>query len=136
MADFMIAYKRTAVYEGGYANDPADRGGETWKGIARKMHPNWAGWVIIDTYRDHPQFPSILKRVDVLEWAVHKFYHDSFWMVIKGDKITNQLVANDIYDDAVNTGVSSAIKKAQRVFNLPETGVVTDQFMDKLNNVG
>ncbi|RYD50653.1 MAG: hypothetical protein EOP52_13405, partial [Sphingobacteriales bacterium] len=35
MADFLTAYKRTAVAEGGYANDPDDLGGETYKGIAR-----------------------------------------------------------------------------------------------------
>ena len=34
--------------EGGYVNDPDDPGGETYKGIARNMWPDWAGWAIID----------------------------------------------------------------------------------------
>ncbi|MBC7912857.1 MAG: hypothetical protein H7Y07_01930, partial [Pyrinomonadaceae bacterium] len=48
MANFDLAYKITMHNEGGYANDPQDNGGETWKGVARNFCPKWAGWVIVD----------------------------------------------------------------------------------------
>ncbi len=35
-------------HEGGYANHPADKGGETYRGISRKANPNWEGWKYID----------------------------------------------------------------------------------------
>lgn len=133
MADFLTAYKRSSIFEGGYANDPLDHGGETWKGVARKMHPNWSGWAIIDSYRHRDGFPAILKTIDVLEWAVQKLYHDFFWSPMWGDRIISQVIANEIYDDEINTG-SSGIKKAQVVAGLPETGKMSDDLLKKINN--
>ena len=37
MANFHIGHSVTMGNEGGYANNPADRGGETWMGISRKI---------------------------------------------------------------------------------------------------
>ena len=42
MADFSTAHAPVAVWEGGYGNHPADRGGETLCGIARGCHPDLA----------------------------------------------------------------------------------------------
>ena len=44
MANFKIAHEKTAANEGGYANNHADVGKETYRGIARKLHPKWQGW--------------------------------------------------------------------------------------------
>ncbi len=38
----------TLAHEGGYANHPSDKGGETYRGITRKHNPNWEGWAFID----------------------------------------------------------------------------------------
>ena len=40
MANFSDAYALTSAHEGGYVNDPVDRGGETYRGIARRYFPN------------------------------------------------------------------------------------------------
>ena len=34
--------------EGGYVCDPDDSGGETFRGISRRVWPDWAGWKLID----------------------------------------------------------------------------------------
>ena len=47
MADFRLAYKKIEAAEGGYVNDPDDKGGETYKGISRKANPDWNGWINI-----------------------------------------------------------------------------------------
>ncbi len=39
---------KTLKHEGGYANNPNDKGGETYRGIGRKANPNWKGWGFID----------------------------------------------------------------------------------------
>ena len=47
MANFNQAFKKVMSAEGGYVNDPDDPGGETYKGVARKMNPRWSGWAIV-----------------------------------------------------------------------------------------
>lgn len=133
MADFLISYKSTSKNEGGYANDPKDRGGETWKGIARNFFPKWAGWNIIDYYKTFPDFKKRLAQDDGLELLVQKLYRVEFWDKIKGDEIKNQKIANSIYDSSVNLGVKAAIKLAQRSLGLTETGVMNMQTINKLN---
>ncbi len=39
-------------YEGYYANVTGDKGGETYMGVARKLHPDWEGWKYIDAYKE------------------------------------------------------------------------------------
>ena len=43
MANFDEAFALTMKSEGGYANNPNDTGGETYKGVSRKNHPKWNG---------------------------------------------------------------------------------------------
>ena len=57
MADFKKALTETLRHEGGYVNDPKDPGGETYKGISRKNHPDWEGWNIIDEKKILSSFP-------------------------------------------------------------------------------
>ena len=52
MAKFQIAEAITGRNEGGYANNSADTGGETYAGIARNYWPKWQGWKYIDNF--HP----------------------------------------------------------------------------------
>lgn len=134
MADFLKAYSITAKNEGGYANDPADRGGETWKGVARKAHPNWPGWRIVDSYRNRLGFPKSLYGDALLQRMVHSLYKTSYWDIIRGDEIKDQAAANMIYDSAVNIGTRPAIKLAQRSLALPETGIMNNTTLNKLNN--
>ncbi len=134
MADFKIAYDITAKNEGGYANDPADRGGETWKGVARKAHPNWPGWNIVDSYKGKVGFIQNLKASVSLQQMVEQLYRSSYWDVIRGDEIKDQSAANMIYDSAVNIGTRPAIKLAQRSLALPESGIMNNTTLNKLNN--
>jgi len=94
MADFQPAFERMIHDEGGFVlhNVPGDRGGQTYAGIARNMHPNWAGWVDIDAGRQ----PDAQK--------VHDFYRANFWNDIRGDEIAHQAIASDIFNFYVNTG--------------------------------
>ena len=135
MANFDIAFKRTAQFEGGYVYDPDDNGGETYAGISRKSNPKWAGWKTIDAAKKKSNFPKNLKSDIILQTQVKTLYKTNYWNIIWGDKITNQDVANDLYDTGVNMGVAMSIKLAQRQFRMTQTGKMSDELLKKLNSV-
>jgi lysozyme family protein len=138
MADFNIAYIRTNVFEGGYANNPLDKGGETYYGIARKGNPSWAGWEIIDKYRNEPNFPKNLEVPEVksqLQNLKKILFKASYWNLVWGDKIKNQVIANDVFDTAINMGVGASIKLLYRQYNMPEKTTMSEELLVKLNEI-
>jgi lysozyme family protein len=118
MSQFSISYRKTSANEGGYANNPNDHGGETWRGIARKFHSDWEGWPIIDKLKSESDFPINLDADPYLGNMAVKFYHDGFWVPIGGDSITDQSIADHLYDVAVNSGPGTAIRFLQTSLNL------------------
>lgn len=134
MAKFEIAEEITGRFEGGYANNKADRGGETFAGIARNHWPKWEGWNIIDRYKD--DYARSNKKLSLATWVnnsakvrsepigllISKFYKDNFWDVLKLDYLTDQQLANSVYDFAVNSGTYRASTTLQNAVN--DTGLV------------
>lgn len=135
MANFETAFKRTAAFEGGYVNDKDDSGGETYKGISRNNNSGWAGWKIIDIAKKQSNFPKSLDSNEELQQLVYQQYRQAYWAPLRADDISNQAVANDLYDTGVNMGVKTSIKLAQRQWGMTETGVMTDELLAKLNTV-
>lgn len=134
MAKFIDAYKKVLNNEGIYSNDPDDAGGETYKGISRRANPNWDGWISIDAIKkSHPTtFKGILKKTPELEKKVQNLYKDKYWDCFELDDVPNQLVAEQMFDTAVNQGQTAAIKFAQRVLDLRETGKWSLDLLNKL----
>ena len=119
MAQFEPAIQKTLLFEGGYANNPNDSGGETYRGISRKNWPTWGGWGYVDIERTDPNFPRVLDRNLGLQGQVIDFYRKNFW---KYDGITDQRYANKIFDLSVNIGIVHAIKIAQTAAGSPADG--------------
>jgi lysozyme family protein len=139
MADFKIAEAQTGRFEGGYANNPADRGGETYAGIARKFWPNWKGWLIIDEIKSkHGKTSSIINKFAKTDQNLHKmisqFYKANFWDVNKLDLFTDQQVANSVYDFGVNAGTKKASKTLQQLFGLLQDGIIGKDTLKAVNN--
>jgi len=103
--------------EGGYANNPADKGKETYCGISRRFHPTWSGWNVID---DKKLLNPIKNNTIFSELAdlVEKFYFYNYWRAIGGDSITDRDLAQEMFDTAVNMGVQTAVKFLQRTLNI------------------
>lgn len=118
MAEFKDAYAITSAHEGGYVNDPVDRGGETYRGIARVHHPDWSGWQRIDAQRRKAGFPRSLSADRALQNSVRRFYKKAYWDRFDGDRIPDQAVANELYDTGVNMGVRRAVRFLQSSLNL------------------
>ena len=135
MADFNQAYEKTMAHEGGYVNDPDDRGGETYKGIARKFNSKWEGWSIIDIARTKGNFPRSLDSDQRLQDMIKRFYETGYWDSILGDQINSQLVAEAIFDFGVNAGVASSSKLAQAVADVKADGVIGAKSIEAINKL-
>lgn len=118
MANYLEAYNITLGHEGGYSNDPDDVGGETFKGIARRYHPSWGGWTIIDDIKKQPGFPGTAYNNQLLDDMVKKFYKSYYWDVNLLDSCQSQAVANELFDTGVNMGTGRAGRFLQKALNL------------------
>lgn len=101
---FNSAVTNTLNYEGGYANNPKDPGGETNFGISKRAYPN------ID-------IKNLTK-----EKAIDIYYHD-YWLPIHGDEMLPSLAYN-VFDMAVNAGVGTAIRMLQNALVITSDGKI------------
>lgn len=134
MSDFNIAYDLTIKNEGGYVNDPSDRGGETYKGVARNMHSAWRGWATIDLLKKQSSFPSNLEKDLTLQNEIKEFYKINFWDKLRLSEVKNQNIANNIFDFGVNAGTSTSAVLVQKVLDTEADGVIGDKTINILNH--
>ena len=117
MANFDSAVKKTLVNEGGYVNDPDDAGGETKYGISKRSYPS------VD-----------IKNLTTDE--AKAIYKRDYWDKIKGDLITDDFVAYEIFDTAVNMGVRTSSKLAQMALGVHPDGIIGSKTLEALNATG
>ena len=133
MADFASAFAATMKAEGGYVNDPQDPGGETYKGVARKMNSKWDGWILVDMAKRQNNFPANLDSNIALQDKIKAFYETGYWDKIRGDDITDQRVAECIFDFAVNAGPITSAKLAQITVGAEPDGTIGPDSLKKIN---
>lgn len=133
--EFKEAYKKTVANEGYLSNHKNDRGGMTWKGIARNMHPNWAGWKEIDKILNNGGKVVDIKVNSYIEKLVQDFYYLQFWRPLRAQEIIKPIVRNKIFDTAVNVGIKNAVKIYQRSMLLDDNGAVTNDFINAMNKL-
>lgn len=139
MANFKLAFDKIVLHEGGYVNNPNDKGGETFMGIARKYHSTSPMWKIIDEYKTKYSTRNLTQALKKNAEVIHTvtvIYKEEYWDKFRLDHCTSQSIANEIFDTAVNMGVTKAAKIAQRILGLKEDGKLTDEFLYKLINYG
>lgn len=132
MALFEPAFLETMKREGGYANDPDDHGGETYRGVSRKNWPGWAGWALVDKLKARKDFPACLARNTDLQLLVKNFYQRNFWTPVMV-AIADQSLANWLFDKAVNCGTSRAYKLLQAALHVDQDGVIGPQSRAAVN---
>jgi len=97
LTTFNEIIEKVLEHEGGYVNDPNDRGGETNFGITKKFYPD------VD-------IKNLTK-----EQAKH-IYHTDYWRRGKCDEIPSRL-RHIYFDMLVNFGKRGAVKVLQRAAN-------------------
>jgi lysozyme family protein len=100
-------------HEGGYVNHRADPGGPTNKGITQKVY---------DAYR---VYNGMLKQSvrNITSTEVSDIYNRQYWKLIRGDSLPTGL-DYAVFDFAVNSGVSRAIKYLQHLVGTAPDGVI------------
>lgn len=99
---FERVIERVLAHEGGYVNHPADPGGETNFGIAKRSYPK----LNIAT----------LTRADAIA-----IYKRDFWDRVHGDDLPSA-VAYQALDAAVNHGSGNAVRWLQRAAGVADDG--------------
>ena len=117
MANFDIAVAKTLIREGGsrYTETPGDTGGATKYGISKKAYPE-------------------LDILNLSENRARDIYERDYWNKICGDQIKSQLIAENLFDTAVNMGVRTASRLCQLAIGVsPADGNIGPQSLAKLN---
>lgn len=100
MITFEQAFDRLLGHEGGYVNDPADPGGETNWGISKRSYP-------------------AVDIKNLTRQGAMQIYMKDFWQPL-GD--AHPAVKFQIFDFAVNGGLSVAVRKLQSAVGVADDG--------------
>lgn len=122
-ADFSIAYAPVKQWEGGWCDVPGDPGGETYAGITKVFAPEWPGWRIVDSAKSRPEFKAgasafskYLATIPELTKYVEDWYRTEWWDKMKIAQYP-QVVANELFEQAINLGRGGSGKLVQMVCN-------------------
>lgn len=99
---FDTAFTRLLGHEGNYSNDPKDPGGETKWGISKRSYPN-------------------LNIKDLTQDQAKAIYLSDFWSKVNGDNLPSAVMWN-LFDFAVNSGISTAIRYLQKSVGVADDG--------------
>lgn len=102
--NFDKAFEQLLGHEGGYSNNPSDPGGETNWGISKRNYPN-------------------VNITSLTQEQAKVIYRRDYWLACHLDKLPDEVVF-DVFDGAVNSGVSQSIKWLQAAAMVPQDGVI------------
>jgi lysozyme family protein len=110
--NFDASFARIIKSEGGYVNDPADRGGETNLGVTIGAWGAYLGRAIQ---------PGEMAKLT--QETVKPFYRSMYWDKVQGDDLPIG-VDYAVFDFAVNAGVGRAAKFLQRAVGALDDGAI------------
>lgn len=106
--NFDAAFDRLLGHEGGYSSHPDDPGGETMWGVTLKVaRANGYTGPMRDLPRD----------------TAKAIYRAQYWTPVRADELPDS-VRFDVFDAAVNHGVSQSAKWLQRAVGAQPDGVI------------
>lgn len=115
--NFDQAFDLLIGHEGGYANHPSDPGGETMWGVTRRVatQEGYAGEM-----RSLPR--DTAKAI----------YRKRYWDAVRADELPVDL-RYAVFDAAVNSGVTQAVKWLQRAVDVQDDGVIGPMTLSAAN---
>lgn len=113
MSAFERALKQTLGFEGGWSNDPHDRGGPTNYGITQRVYDTWR----LTT-------GQVGRTVELIsDEEIRAIYFADYWTPCRCDELP-ELLALAVFDMAVNSGVMNATLTLQRTLGVRADGVI------------
>jgi lysozyme family protein len=123
--NFPEALEAVLIHEGGFVDHPKDPGGATNMGIT---HKTYAAWLRVNGMEQ--------KSVrDITEAEVAAIYSEQYWDAVAGDRLPSG-VDYAVFDFAVNSGPSRAVKFLQRVVGVAEDGILGQQTLAAVYGMG
>lgn len=121
MADSSILQPFILSWEGGYVNDPDDKGGETMRGVT------------LGTFRQifgNDKTVQDLKSMTTKQW--HTVFKKYYWDRWQADHIISQSVANLVVDWVWASG-KYGITKVQELLGVKVDGIVGEKTLSAIN---
>ncbi len=109
-------------WEGGFTNNPLDKGGPTMKGVT------------IGTFRKfYGKDATVvqLKLISDAQWL--RIFKEGYWDKCRADEIASQSVADAIVDWAYNSGPATAAKQVQAILGVTVDGAVGPKTIAAIN---
>lgn len=111
MSNFDNALKYTLQNEGGFSNDPSDKGGATNLGI---QQTEWNDWL----KENGKMYPISLAEFKALTPEdVAPLYLKDYWNALRLSQVDHPVLATSIFDMGVNFGPNTSGKLTQRALN-------------------
>ena len=98
-------------WEGGFVDDPDDRGGATNKGVTQAVYDEW---------RDRKNYDKRSVR-EIEDGEVKQIYLEQYWKPARCQALDFPM-SLILFDSAVNHGVGRAVKLLQEVLNVAVDG--------------
>jgi len=124
MTAFDYAFDMTLGLEGGYSDDPDDRGGKTKYGITEAVFGDAIRRGIISPI-----------RADIRELSLEEakaIYRKDYWDRLQLGEVKDATIAAEIFDTAVNMGRMAATLICQRALNYLGEDVDEDGVMGRM----
>lgn len=111
MDNFPFALRWLLKAEGGYVNNPADKGGATFAGVTAQTYASW---------RLSQKLPNRPIR-DITPEEIEAIYRSRYWTTAKCDQMPGKLACTH-FDGSVNIGPGNAARLLQRALGIGEDG--------------
>lgn len=128
MANFDIYYPVLLKYEGGYVDNPNDKGGATNLGVTI------AQWIKNGFDKDHDNDIDKYDLKLITPEDAKPIAKSKYWDRVKGDDINSQSIAELLMDWAYMSGSVTAIKKIQELLKLSQDGVIGNKTLSAINS--
>jgi len=88
-------------------------------GLQQVDDGDWNMWPLIrQLYAGSGDIASKIKSHTEILLSAQDYYRRKYWLPLQCDKITDQSIANELFDTGVNCGPGTAVKFLQRSLNL------------------
>ena len=119
---FEKAFKLVIESEGGFSNDPEDRGGATMWGITQAE---------IDIKLGHHATIAEVKAFPIEK--AKEIYEFKYWKRMRLDEVNHDLLKIMFFDQGVNRGCGTVVKQVETIVHTTTDGLMDTTTLSKIN---